>query len=80
MGFTLFSRSHFRNLESTFRLWWMFSLEFKVFVSLLSSLEDQLENIVIFHTLDLSFLPDEVYVGFSASKFDFNSQLNEKRI
>ncbi|XP_038903656.1 probable L-type lectin-domain containing receptor kinase S.5 [Benincasa hispida] len=47
-----------------------------VFVSLSSRLEDQLKNRVIFHPLNLSFLPDEVYVGFSASKFDFNSQIN----
>lgn len=47
-----------------------------VFVSLSSRLEDQLKNRVIFHPLNLSFLPDDVYVGFSASKFDFNSQLN----
>lgn len=47
-----------------------------VYISLSSRLEDQLKNRVIFHPLNLSFLPNEVYVGFSASKFDFNSQLN----
>ncbi|XP_023527734.1 probable L-type lectin-domain containing receptor kinase S.5 [Cucurbita pepo subsp. pepo] len=47
-----------------------------VFVSYSSRLEDQLKSRVIFHPLNLSFLPDEVYVGFSASKFDYSSQLN----
>ncbi|XP_022158345.1 LOW QUALITY PROTEIN: uncharacterized protein LOC111024852 [Momordica charantia] len=47
-----------------------------IYVSTSSRLEDQLKSRVIFHPLNLSVLPDEVYVGFSASKFNYESQLN----
>lgn len=43
-----------------------------VFASLSSRLEGQLKNGVIFHPLNLSLLPEEVYVGFSPLKFDLN--------
>ncbi|XP_022151362.1 probable L-type lectin-domain containing receptor kinase S.5 [Momordica charantia] len=46
-----------------------------VYVSLSARLENQLKNRVIFHPLNLSVLPDQVYLGFSASKFDYIAQL-----
>ncbi|KAL0555204.1 hypothetical protein IC582_009143 [Cucumis melo] len=46
-----------------------------VFVSMSNKTEDLLKNRVIFQPLNLSILPDEVYVGFSASTSNF-TQLN----
>lgn len=46
-----------------------------IFVSMSNKTEDQLKNRVIFQPLNLSILPEEVYVGFSASTSNY-TQLN----
>lgn len=46
-----------------------------IYVSMSNKTEDQLKNLVISQSLDLSILPDVVYVGFSASTSNY-TQLN----
>ncbi|XP_038906380.1 probable L-type lectin-domain containing receptor kinase S.5 [Benincasa hispida] len=66
------------NLSSELSVFAMIQYDTKnisVFVSMSNKTEDLLKNRVIFQPLNLSILPDEVYVGFSASTSNF-TQLN----